>query len=127
MIKITNRIKKLRLIKGYSHEYMASRLHISQAAYSKIENNQTKLSVERLFQVSKILEVSLADVFDTVDFGNSQAKTKSMHQELSDLYGNFKDEIRKVEALYAKLLDNKEALISQLEENIKYLQKTYAK
>jgi transcriptional regulator with XRE-family HTH domain len=127
MIKITTRIKKLRLIKGYSHEYMASRLHISQAAYSKIENNQTKLSVERLFQVSEILEVSLADILDAVDFENSQAKTKPMQQELSNLYQNFKDEIRKVEALYAKLLDNKEVLISQLEENIRYLQTIYAK
>ncbi|ARS39077.1 hypothetical protein CA265_05065 [Sphingobacteriaceae bacterium GW460-11-11-14-LB5] len=77
--------------------------------------------------MSEILEVTLIDILDTVDFENSQAKTKPIQQELFNLYRNFKDEIRNVEALYAKLLDNKEALISQLEENIRCLQMIYAK
>ena len=52
------KIRKLRLKKDYSQEYMASRLGISQKAYSKIERGETALNHERLYQIAKILEVS---------------------------------------------------------------------
>jgi len=32
-------------------------LDISQVAYSKIEKNETKLTVERLFKIAEILEL----------------------------------------------------------------------
>jgi transcriptional regulator with XRE-family HTH domain len=52
-----NEIRIQRVIKGYSQEYMANRLEISQNAYSKLERNETELSVKRLLQIASILEV----------------------------------------------------------------------
>lgn len=46
MEEITERIKKLRVKAGYSHEYMANELKLSQVNYTKIENNTTKLTVD---------------------------------------------------------------------------------
>ncbi|HTI57588.1 helix-turn-helix transcriptional regulator [Mucilaginibacter sp.] len=49
-------IRKIREHRNYTQEYLAAKLHISQNAYSKIELGYTKITVERLFQISEILE-----------------------------------------------------------------------
>jgi DNA-binding XRE family transcriptional regulator len=48
-MKIGNRIKKIREFKNYTQEYMAGQLGISQRAYSKIENDEVSISIEKLF------------------------------------------------------------------------------
>jgi len=54
---IAGNIRKIREYKNYTQDYLASKLKISQNAYSKIELGYSKLTVERLFQISSILEV----------------------------------------------------------------------
>jgi len=51
---------------------MANELNISASTYRKVEMKQTKLTVERLIDITKILEVCLKDVLDTnpEDFTN---------------------------------------------------------
>jgi transcriptional regulator with XRE-family HTH domain len=46
MEHIINKIKDIRKTKGYSHEYMAHLLHMSQAAYTKIEKAIGKITIE---------------------------------------------------------------------------------
>jgi transcriptional regulator with XRE-family HTH domain len=41
IIKIGNRLRKLRIAKGYSQEYMADVLQISQKTYSNMENDKS--------------------------------------------------------------------------------------
>jgi len=53
--EVLNKIKTYRKDKGYSQEYMAFKLDISQAAYTNIENQTSKLSVERLIEIADIL------------------------------------------------------------------------
>jgi transcriptional regulator with XRE-family HTH domain len=55
-------IKKYRELKNYSQKYVASKMGISQNAYSKIENNITQLTVHHLKQLSAILEVPIGDL-----------------------------------------------------------------
>ena len=43
---------------NYSQEYMGYKLNISQNAYSKIELNQTKLTVQRLYEIAVIFEIT---------------------------------------------------------------------
>jgi len=45
------KIRKIRSLKGYSQEYVADRLKISQSAYSAIETNRTKLDINRAKQI----------------------------------------------------------------------------
>ena len=54
MVNVINKIREFRKKKGYSHEYMAHELNMSQVAYSKIEKSETKLSVERLYRIAEI-------------------------------------------------------------------------
>ncbi|GHT17589.1 hypothetical protein FACS189429_1980 [Bacteroidia bacterium] len=65
MEKILQKIKNIRNIKGFSYENMADELKISISAYRKIENNETKLTVERLFQIAEILQTPVNKLLDS--------------------------------------------------------------
>lgn len=62
MNSIAHTIKRIRESKNLTQEYVASRLGISQNAYSRIENNKTKLSTDRMRQITHILNVSLQEL-----------------------------------------------------------------
>ncbi len=58
----SEKLRKLRIEKGYSQEYMAAKLGLSQSAYSKIERGKTKLTIERLESLTEALEASVDEV-----------------------------------------------------------------
>lgn len=70
---IEKEIRFRRLQKGYSQCYMSYCLHISQNAYSKIELGQTDLTLSRLVQISKILEIPLLTLLSPIFTGNASA------------------------------------------------------
>lgn len=57
-------IRKRREERNYTQEYLAYKLNISQNAYSKIELGYTKITVERLFQIAEVLEMSAVGLLD---------------------------------------------------------------
>lgn len=67
MTTIEEKIKNLRELKNFTQDYVAEKLGITQAAYSKIENGTNKLSY------SKILEVEVDELlaFDSKKYFNS--------------------------------------------------------
>lgn len=58
MQNIGDRIRAARLDKNYTQFYMAFLLDISQASYSKIERNETNLTLPRIYQIAEALEIS---------------------------------------------------------------------
>lgn len=64
MRKFLLKIKQIRETKMYSQDYMSSMLQISQRSYSSLENGQTKLTIDRLFEILKILDVSFYQIFE---------------------------------------------------------------
>ena len=66
---VLKKIKRARLEKGYSQDYVGEQLHMSQIAYHKIENGKTELKVRTLFALASILEVEnsylFGDIIDT--------------------------------------------------------------
>ena len=58
------KIRIVRLSKGYSQNYMSAQLGISQRAYSKLECGDTKLTVDRLKAIAKILEIDARDLIE---------------------------------------------------------------
>ncbi len=58
------KIKMIRELRNYSQEHMADSLGIKQNMYSRIENNQTKLTAEVLQKISNILGVSPLDIMN---------------------------------------------------------------
>ena len=51
------KIRKHRQTKGYSQDYMATQLGISQNAYHKIESDQTNVKANTLERIAEILGV----------------------------------------------------------------------
>jgi transcriptional regulator with XRE-family HTH domain len=55
---IGNRIRKERLLKGYSQEWLASQLNVSQNLVSDIENGKVDIRLGKLEEIAKVLEIN---------------------------------------------------------------------
>lgn len=96
-------IRRIREQKGFSQEYLADRLDISQASYARLENEETKITVDRLLKIAEILETEIIDFFNATKSGiqtqnnydgsygngyiqNLTIENKDMMQKVIDLY-----------------------------------------
>lgn len=59
---ITLKIRKIRESKGYSQEYMAYKLGISQSAYCKMEKSDRKMNFENISKITELLEVEFVEL-----------------------------------------------------------------
>lgn len=57
-------IRSKRAEKGYSQEYMAIKLNISQTAYSRIERKASNKPIYLIFKIAKILDINLLEIND---------------------------------------------------------------
>ncbi len=57
--EILHHIRVKREMLKYSQEYLAARMAISQRTYSKIENNETELTIGRLMEICDILDINV--------------------------------------------------------------------
>ena len=48
-------IRKIRIEKNYSQEYLASKLNISQSYYGRIENGKTSLNLKTLKEIFYVI------------------------------------------------------------------------
>ena len=92
--KIGPRIRSLREARGYSQEYMADMLHITQPSYAHIESGKTSMKVDRLFRIAEILHVNVIDLLEehqnTVDAKNLATDVNPAYDQL---IREMKDEI----------------------------------
>lgn len=57
-MNVGKNIRKIRELKGYSQEYVANAMSISQRSYCRFEKDEGELNLTRLTQISTILEVT---------------------------------------------------------------------
>ena len=115
--KVINKIVQGRLRKGYSYENMAEELHLSAPAYRKLEIGETKLSVERLFQISVILEMPLTELLDIDDehmVQNNYHNDTVYQQKIEHFYQENKE-------ITEQLIRAKDELILQLQKEVEFL------
>jgi len=107
MNNIAFKIKKARINKGFNQEDISKKLNISQSAYAKIENGITKLDIDRLVEITKILEIDIQDLLNIQEsktsnytnnkITNSPAFVENYYSGIKDAYTeiiqNLKDEI----------------------------------
>ncbi len=65
---IRKRIKKIRVEKGYSQEYMADMLSISQNAYHKLERGRTRINLKKFIEIAKILEIEISELINGPEY-----------------------------------------------------------
>jgi len=100
------RIRKYREALDYSQEFMASKLGISQPAFAKIENGTTKVNIEKLLNIAKILNVEPYKLLED---------SKTINQINNDYAYGF------VENLYQDNKETTQKLLNQLESENKRL------
>ena len=61
--KMGMRIRTLRTSKGISQEEIADRLHISQSAYSRIENGESNNWINLIEKICNVLDVKPEELF----------------------------------------------------------------
>lgn len=70
MKSIGEKVRIQRMIKGFSQEYMAFMLNISQAAYSNLERDETEMTIRRVFEIAEIFEMSPFELMPKPKFGS---------------------------------------------------------
>lgn len=119
MEKIIEKIAQFRNRKGYTYENMADELELTTAAYRKIETGETKLSVERLFKISNILETPVNEILD-LDKNHFVQNNYNSESVISQRIENFYQENKEITA---ELIKAKDQLIAQLQKEIEFLKK----
>ncbi len=108
MIKVGNKIKKLRELKNFTQEYMAASLNLSPNGYGKIERDEVDVTLGKLEEVAKILEVDYQQI---LNFDEKQIFNLNNNKNINGVLhtqNNFNDNIC-------------QQLITELREENKYL------
>ncbi|MFL9831781.1 helix-turn-helix transcriptional regulator [Flavobacterium sp. ARAG 55.4] len=61
--KVYENIRKIRELKNLTREYVAAELKMSPSGYGKIERGDVDLTVSKLMEISKVLDVSTEFIF----------------------------------------------------------------
>ncbi len=79
-MSIGHNIKKLRELKNYTQTYMSEQLKMSLSGYSKIERDETDISLKRLQQIAEVLGTDYSTIlnFDSKGVFNI---TQNQHAE----------------------------------------------
>lgn len=115
---IGKNIRQFRELKNITQEYMASRLDISQPTYAKIEKGQIIPKVERLQQISEILEVELSTLL------NSSNNLTFNFQKEAFYSGYINNQHLELKEAYEKLLAAKDEQIILLKSLLTEKSKT---
>ena len=116
------KLRLLREFRNYSQEYIAEKLGITQHAYSRIENNQTKLTAERLEKLAVILNIPplelLSDKEPVIHFAEPASVPVQPAKE-----DHWKEMIESTRQLYGQVICSKDEKIAFLENEIYALRK----
>ncbi len=63
-INIGIKLRKLRMQNGYSQEYLAEVLEVSQKTYSNMENDKSSISIDTLKKIAQEYKIDLLDLIN---------------------------------------------------------------
>lgn len=107
--KIGSKIRQIRELKGFTQEYLAQQLGVSQRAYSKMERDEIKVDWNKITDIAGIFNI---DPLDLVSFDDNLIFNNCTQSGKFNNFNNFIPE---------KLVEQYEARIKQLEEEIVFL------
>lgn len=121
LVGISKKIEKIRKLKGFSQEYMAAKLSISQNSYSKIERGETKVTMVKLIEICEALEVdvNLIQNFDPLQ----EFRCLSDKEEMPPWFSKIFSALDNVIKLYECIITEKDARIRHLEDTNTHLKK----
>jgi transcriptional regulator with XRE-family HTH domain len=116
-ITIAQNIRKIRDIRGFSQEFVAEKLNLSQSAYSKIEQGKTVLTEDLKEKIAATLEVGkkLLESYNDNMIFNYCNQSGNVGDNNTYNYAP----LEKLESVYSQLIAEKDARIKLLEELVK--------
>jgi transcriptional regulator with XRE-family HTH domain len=129
--RIGEKIRKIRELKGLKQENVAQELGMSLGGYGKIERGESSISVDRLQQIAKVLD--LADGMDIMKF-DEQVVFNIQHNQSPSINGvvnNYSvsdterasyemriQELKQVNQQLEKVIENQSKMIDLLQSKI---------
>jgi transcriptional regulator with XRE-family HTH domain len=118
------KLRLLREYRNYSQVYIADQLGITQNAYSRIENNQTRLTADRLGKLAAILNVSLLELLSekepVIQFSEVPSPVPAVPSVKDE---HWKEMIENTRQLYGQVITSKDEKIANLENELSFLRK----
>lgn len=111
---IAQRIEKIRKLKGFSQQYIAHKLHISQNSYSKIERGETKVTMTKLLEICEALEIDINLLYNFDPLHEFRNLTKK--EEMPGWFSRIFCTLDNVTRLYEEIITEKNERIRQLED-----------
>lgn len=115
--EVVEKIKRLRIAKGFNHLDMADKLHITRSAYQRLESGVTYSWAKYLDELMTILETTPNEFFS--DIGKriiNQTNQSGSIGYVENLQQENKEKSEKIEQLYESRLKDKDVLIAQLQK-----------
>jgi transcriptional regulator with XRE-family HTH domain len=136
MRHISDNIRILRDMKGYSQDYMAAKMKLSRQAYGQMERGETKISEERLQNVADLLETTpdkikhldgtMSVIFEKCEQANvsTGSSTQTNHYSQEELQHQL--EIARLENEKLQLqLEREQALLAKAQLEATYWREKY--
>ncbi|MFC7348459.1 helix-turn-helix domain-containing protein [Chryseobacterium zhengzhouense] len=101
------KLKKARISKNFTQEYLAEMLNVSQKTYSNFENDRSKPGFSQVEEMAKVLDVSVLDFLS----GDSITINSTNGDHSGFIYQN---------QLPEKLIEQYEERIKELKEQVEY-------
>lgn len=98
---VGDHIRKIRLKKGISQQFIADSIGISQSKFNRIENGKSDVLLNDLLEICQILRINYIELLQSTQ--SEEAKTDEL--EISDLY-------KEIKSLKNQLFEIKEHLYS---------------
>lgn len=124
-MKSHERICLARKLNHLSQEEMAEKLNISPSGYARIERGEVRISIERLEQISQILNVDLYELLPGKDdYGMTIKITENDNSSISDI--NLYSHDGSSEIMKLKLmLKHKDELLEQKNQELEMIKQMF--
>ena len=105
--KVGQRIRMFRAMRGLSQDNVADELGMTTGNYGKMERGEITISVNAVAQISKILKVSISELFDENPYNNlndpmAAYVTKAEFKQLEKEVAAISKDLEKVKVSYAR-------------------------
>ena len=117
-----NKLRLLREFRNYSQDYVAKKLGITQNTYSRVENNQTRITTERLHQIAQILNVPVGELVSNEELVIQCGNSLPNNQPVAFNQEHWKELLENTRQLYKEIISGTHEKIALLESEIQELQ-----
>ncbi len=115
-MEIGQKIKKVRELRNFTQEYMATQIGMTQESYSKIEANRNNVSITKLEKISQILEVGICDL---LNFDEKKVLLNINENNQQNAQIGYFGEVETLKTLYDKIIEQQRSEIDFLRSLLK--------